>query len=100
MNTYISLSLRALRLLSLRAKRGNLWGLLRDPAPRDDNGFSSHGALAPAERTFVTLNEVKGLGPSLSRFFASLRMTCGFGNIQRGALAPQATTLKGRGYIG
>jgi hypothetical protein len=58
MNTYISLSLRALRLLSLRAKRGNLWGLLRGPAPRDDNGFSHE------------------------------------------ALAPQATTLKGRGYIG
>jgi len=63
MKTYIS--------LSLRAKRGNLWRLLRGLAPRNDNGFSSCGVLAhPNQLT-----------------------TCSCG-----ALAPQAT-LEGRGCV-
>ncbi len=38
--------------------------------------WACFGALAPW-RSFVTLNEVKGLRPLLGRFFAALRMTEG-----------------------
>jgi hypothetical protein len=47
---------------------------------------------------FVTLNEVKGLGPLLRRFFASLRMKWGFGNMWLSHLSlPWREGVRGRG---